>query len=33
VPAAIRPSIILSHWGRMDANHTSGTAYGDDVYS
>ena len=32
VPAAIRPSIILSHWGRMDANHTSGTAYGADYY-
>jgi hypothetical protein len=25
VPAAIRPSIILSHWGRLDANHTSGS--------
>ena len=25
VPAAIRASIILSHWGRMDANHTSGS--------
>ena len=27
VPAAIRPSIILSHWGRKDANHTTGTGY------
>ena len=27
VPAAIRPSIILSHWGRMDTNHTTGTGY------
>lgn len=26
VPSAIRPSIILSHWGRKgDANHTSGS--------
>ena len=25
VPAVVRPSIILSHWGRMDKNHTSGT--------
>lgn len=33
VPAAYRPGIILSHWGRMDANHTSGTAYGADFYS
>lgn len=32
-PAAIKSSIILSHWGRMDANHTSGTAYGSDNYS
>ena len=34
VPAAIRStSIILSHWGRMDAHHTSGTGYSADVYS
>ncbi|EFN56537.1 hypothetical protein CHLNCDRAFT_51514 [Chlorella variabilis] len=33
VPAAIRASIILSHWGRMDANHTSGSGYWEDVYS
>ncbi|PNH11304.1 putative glucuronosyltransferase [Tetrabaena socialis] len=26
-------SIILTHWGRMDADHTSGTAYGSDDYS
>ncbi|KAL4425009.1 hypothetical protein ABPG77_002894 [Micractinium sp. CCAP 211/92] len=32
VPAAIRPSIIISHWGRMDANHTSGTGYMADSY-
>lgn len=28
VPAAIRKSIILSHWGRMDAGHTSGSGWG-----
>ncbi|KAI3427182.1 hypothetical protein D9Q98_007119 [Chlorella vulgaris] len=34
VPSAIRPSIILSHWGRKgDANHTSGSGYWEDVYS
>lgn len=33
VPAAIRPSIILSHWGRKGKNHTSDTAYGPDDYS
>ncbi|PSC76549.1 exostosin-like glycosyltransferase [Micractinium conductrix] len=32
-PAAIKNSIILGHWGRMDANHTSNTAYGHDNYS
>ena len=32
VPAAIRASTILSHWGRTDLNHTSGTAYGGDHY-
>ncbi|KAL6745749.1 exostosin-like glycosyltransferase [Haematococcus lacustris] len=26
-------SIILTHWGRLDANHTSNTAYGPDNYS
>ncbi|KAI3425325.1 hypothetical protein D9Q98_009089 [Chlorella vulgaris] len=33
IPAAIRPSIILSHWGRMDATHKSDTGYWMDVYS
>ncbi|KAL4427668.1 hypothetical protein ABPG75_001757 [Micractinium tetrahymenae] len=33
VPSVIRPSIILSHWGRKDVNHTSGTAYDADNYS
>jgi hypothetical protein len=32
VPAAIRPSIILSHWGRMGVNHTAQTAYWEDFY-
>ncbi|PSC72923.1 exostosin-like glycosyltransferase [Micractinium conductrix] len=32
VPAAIRPSIILSHWGRTDLNHTSDTGYPADNY-
>jgi hypothetical protein len=27
VPSFIRPSIILSHWGRTDANHTTTTGY------
>jgi hypothetical protein len=26
-------SIILTHWGRMDLNHTSNTAYGPDNYT
>ncbi|KAL4443960.1 hypothetical protein ABPG75_011697 [Micractinium tetrahymenae] len=33
VPAAIRPSIILSHWGRLDAGHASGSGYHEDDYS
>ena len=33
MPAAIRSSIILSHWGRKDANHTSDSGYHVDVYS
>ncbi|KAK9805384.1 hypothetical protein WJX73_009679 [Symbiochloris irregularis] len=33
VPSEIRPSIILSHWGRKDLNHTSGSAYLADDYS
>ncbi|KAL4447245.1 hypothetical protein ABPG77_007278 [Micractinium sp. CCAP 211/92] len=32
-PAVIKNSIILSHWGRKDPNHISGTAYGFDNYS
>ena len=28
VPNSIRPSHILSHWGRMDENHTAWTHYG-----
>lgn len=26
-------SIVLSHWGRMDFHHVSGTAWGYDNYS
>ncbi|KAL4452535.1 hypothetical protein ABPG75_008197 [Micractinium tetrahymenae] len=34
VPAAIRSSIILTHWGRMDGpNHTTTTGYWEDEYS
>ncbi|KAK9805381.1 hypothetical protein WJX73_008851 [Symbiochloris irregularis] len=33
VPSEIRPSIILSHWGRKDLNHTSSSAYWEDIYS
>ncbi|RMZ55166.1 hypothetical protein APUTEX25_005444 [Auxenochlorella protothecoides] len=33
VPNVIRPSIIFSHWGRTDHNHTSWTGYGPDNYS
>lgn len=33
VPTAIRPSIILSHWGRKDAQHNSSTGYWEDEYS
>ncbi|KAL4437781.1 hypothetical protein ABPG77_005693 [Micractinium sp. CCAP 211/92] len=33
VPAAVRPGIILSHWGRMDAGHASGSGYHEDNYS
>ena len=33
VPAAIKSaSIILSHWGRKDPNHTSGTGFPGNVY-
>jgi len=33
VPAAIRPSVILSHWGRKDKGHKSNSGYWEDVYS
>jgi hypothetical protein len=33
VPAVLRNATILTHWGRKDLNHTSGTAYDSDVYS
>ncbi|KAK9909083.1 hypothetical protein WJX75_006916 [Coccomyxa subellipsoidea] len=32
-PSEIRPSIILSHWGRKALEHQSYTAYPDDNYS
>ena len=28
-----KTSILLTHWGRLDLNHTSGTAYMHDSYS
>ena len=33
LPAVLRPAIVLSHWGRLDANHSSVTGYGPDDYS
>jgi hypothetical protein len=33
VPAVLRNATILTHWGRKDLNHTSGSAYESDVYS
>ncbi|KAK9805311.1 hypothetical protein WJX73_000673 [Symbiochloris irregularis] len=33
VPSEIRPSIILSHWGRRDVKHVSNTAFPADNYS
>jgi Exostosin family len=33
VPAVLRNATILTHWGRKDVNHTSGSAYKSDVYS
>ncbi|KAG7674943.1 hypothetical protein Ndes2526A_g07692 [Nannochloris sp. 'desiccata'] len=33
VPAVLRNATILTHWGRKDLNHTSGSAYDSDVYS
>ncbi|KAL4419203.1 hypothetical protein ABPG77_000597 [Micractinium sp. CCAP 211/92] len=33
VPAVLRPAIILSHWGRTDLDHISGTGYWPDNYT
>ena len=33
VPNEVWSGIILSHWGRRDAEHVSNTAYGSDNYS
>jgi hypothetical protein len=33
VPNEVWPGIVLSHWGRRDAEHVSNTAYGPDNYS
>ncbi len=33
MPSAVWPGIILSHWGRTDANHSSSTGYDSDDYS
>ncbi len=33
MPNEVWPGIILSHWGRRDAEHVSNTAYGPDNYS
>ncbi|KAL4856586.1 DNA-directed RNA polymerase II subunit RPB2 [Chlorella vulgaris] len=33
IPAALRPAIILSHWGRTDFPHISQTSFGPDNYS
>lgn len=33
VPEELRSSVILTHWGRTDLDHTSGTAYPSDNYS
>lgn len=33
MPAVMRNATLLTHWGRKDANHTSGTAYDADNYS
>lgn len=27
LPAVLRPAVILSHWGRTDASHTSGSGW------
>ncbi|KAK9846201.1 hypothetical protein WJX84_000412 [Apatococcus fuscideae] len=33
VLTSIWPPIILTHWGRLDEDHSSNTAYGDDNYT
>ncbi|KAL4856557.1 putative glycosyltransferase [Chlorella vulgaris] len=33
IPAALRPAIILSHWGRTDFPYISQTSFGPDNYS
>ncbi len=33
MPSALWQGIVLSHWGRTDANHNSSTGYGPDDYS
>ena len=33
VPAVLRNATILTHWGRKDEGHRSGSAYPADVYS
>ena len=33
MPAAVRPAILLTHWGRTDFPHVSGTGYGMDNYT
>ena len=33
MPNEVWPGIVLSHWGRRDAEHVSNTAYGPDNYS
>ncbi len=33
VPNEVTPSIWLTHWGRMELNHTSNTAFPGDDYN
>lgn len=33
VPAVLRNATVLTHWGRKDFPHLSGTEYGPDNYS
>jgi hypothetical protein len=33
VPAVLRPAIILSHWGRTEFPHVSGTGFWPDNYT